>query len=147
MSARVLIVAGLPGSGKTPYLGRLRAEGWEIFDDFKADAHNDSPLFKSARRYDELIEALRNGRKCVVSDLAFCRTTDRQDAEKVLRAEGGDLVLDWQFFAKDPEQCANNIRRAASSRPPEPRLAKLKEFSSLYSAPTGAALMPILRDQ
>lgn len=43
---KVVIVVGLPGCGKSYHLKKLEANGFERFDDFKAEATNDSPQFK-----------------------------------------------------------------------------------------------------
>ena len=48
------------------------------------------------------------------------------------RHEVPGVVLRWAVFDNDFEQCAENIRQG--SRHPEARLAKLGEFSQLYSA-------------
>jgi predicted ATPase len=45
MSAEIILIAGLPGSGKTMYMKALQQEGWSIFDDFKANAYNESSVF------------------------------------------------------------------------------------------------------
>jgi predicted ATPase len=42
---RIILVGGLPGSGKTPLLEQLRREGWEQFDDFQTEAYDNSPRF------------------------------------------------------------------------------------------------------
>ena len=35
MSAEIILIAGLPGSGKTTYINAREQEGWSIFDDFQ----------------------------------------------------------------------------------------------------------------
>lgn len=143
MSPGVLLVAGLPGSGKTPYLEWLQDQGWEVFDDFKANARDDSPRFRDAPRYDVLVRTLREGHRCAVADLAFCRQADRDEADHVLRQEVPHLVIEWQFFEDNPPQCAENIQEG--SRPAASRLAKLEEFSKVYSAPSDTTFLPVRR--
>lgn len=145
VTPRVILLGGLPGSGKTPYLEQLRTQGWEIFDDFQANAHENSPRFQQARRCEELVQALRTGRACVVSDMRVLCPDYRQQAQRFLEEKVGTVALEWQFFEKDTEQCEQNIRCASGLRPPEPRLAKLKEFSRKYSVPANAVQMPVWR--
>lgn len=140
----VLLIAGLPGSGKTPRLTQLQSEGWTTFDDYQANAHNNSPHFRAGRRYGELVQALREGKKCAVADMKLCRPEDRAEASDNLLEDVADLEIRWEFFANDPQQCADNICRNA--RPRQPRLAKLAEFASQYSPPPGATFLPITRD-
>lgn len=140
----VLFVAGLPGSGKTPYLMRLQADGWVTFDDYQANARDNSPRFRAGRRYRELVQALRDGKKCVVADMKFCRPEDRREARNNLEEDVPGLCVRCEFFENDPKQCAENIHR--SERSPGPRLAKLAEFAPEYSPPRGATFLPIMRD-
>jgi predicted kinase len=144
VSPRIVLVAGLAGSGKTPYLARLGAEGWIAFDDFKANSRMNLPHLRNAPRYDELIQALRDGRNCVIADMGFCRSRDRHEAESILRKDVPSVTIEWQFFENDPQQCAENIR--CGTRPAQPRLAKVEEFTALYSIPPGAAMLPVWRD-
>ena len=147
MTPKIVIVGGLPGSGKTPYLKQLSSEGWEVFDDFQANARDNSPEFRNARHYARLILALRAGRRCVVSDIRFVCPGDRQEAERVLRDELPNVAIDWRFFEPDREQCEDNILRAsASGRRSKARLAKLEEFSQKYSVPSDAVQMPVWRE-
>jgi hypothetical protein len=141
----VLFIAGLPGSGKTPRLMQLQTDGWEIFDDYQGNAHNNSPHFRAGRRYDELVESLRAGKKCAVADMKFCRPLDREEARANLQEDVPGLVFRWEFFENDPQQCAENIRRG--DRPTEPRLAKLAEFSPQYLPPSGTSFLPIKRSE
>ena len=52
MSVEIILIAGLPGSGKTTYMEARQREGWSIFDDFKANAFNDSSVFWHSRNYE-----------------------------------------------------------------------------------------------
>ncbi len=140
-----LFVAGLPGSGKTPRLARLQTEGWAIFDDYQANAHGNSPAFRAGRRYGELVQALRDGKRCAVADMKFCLAQDRAQARNNLEEDVPGIELRWEFFENAPEQCAENIRRG--TRPPGPRLKKLAEFAPQYSAPHGTSFLPITRDE
>lgn len=144
MCPRILLVAGLAGSGKTPYLTRLGAEGWVVFDDFKANSRMNSSHLRNARRCEELIQALRDGRNCVVADMGFCRSRDRDEAESILLQEVPTVTIEWQFFKNDPQQCAKNIR--TGTRTAQPRLAKVEEFTALYSIPSGATILPVWRN-
>jgi hypothetical protein len=145
--SNVILIGGLPGSGKTHYLKALEVEGWEIFDDFQANADDNSPSFRMARRYVQLVQALRYGRRCAVSDMRFLVPGYRSEAENALLTEVDTVAIEWRFFENDPQQCALNIRRAAGARPPEPRLAKMREFSKKYSAPAEALRIPVWREK
>ena len=143
--AEARFIVGLPGSGKTPYLRRLQTEGWVIFDDYQANADGNSPRFRAGRLYDELVKALRDGKRCAVADMKFCRPQDREEASNNLEEDVPGLELRWEFFENDPQRCAENIRQG--TRPPEPRLAKLEEFARQYAAPDGTTFLPITRDE
>lgn len=145
LGPEVLIIVCLPGSGKTPRLRRLQMEGWEVFDDYQAKAHNDSPRFRDGRRYGELLQALRDGKKCALADMAFCRPEYREEAKGNLEKEISGTAITWEYLENNPQQCAENIRRG--DRLQEPRLEKLVEFARQYSAPSGTIFLPIIRDE
>lgn len=50
VKSEVLLLAGLPGCGKTTYVNDLRREGWCGFDDFKSVLSTIPPI--STRRPD-----------------------------------------------------------------------------------------------
>jgi hypothetical protein len=131
------MVAGLPGCGKTTYLDELRREGWLAFDDFKAGAIDDSSAFDRSRQFEALLAGLRDGRRCVVADIDFCKQESRVEAESVLRAAVPGLEIRWCFFAHDARTCEKNIqRRNRDSLEADTR--ELRKYSSVYSIPTGA---------
>jgi hypothetical protein len=141
--SELLFVVGLPGSGKSPRLKQLEAQGWHIYDDYKASAYADDPHFCAARRYPELIENLQKGCKCVVADIAFCRTQDREQAVRILHSAFPDLTPQWEFFENNEKQCLINLQ--GSNGPSSPRIAKLNEIAPQYRPPVGENIVPVWR--
>ena len=79
----VILLAGLPGCGKTTHLCQMCRDGWLAFDDFKADAIDGSSDFSKSRKFRALIVALNDGLRCVLADIDFCKTESREEAERV----------------------------------------------------------------
>lgn len=144
MLAEIILIAGLPGSGKTEYMKGRQQEGWSIIDDFKANAFSDSSVFCHSRNYEALIMALREGHKYLVADIDFCKANSRHEAEAVLRTQIPELTLSWLFFENDFHACQANIRRRAS-RSIEDNLRALHQYSALYQIPNGAQVIPVSR--
>lgn len=144
MTNSILLVAGLPGCGKTTYLHRLQEDGWLTFDDFKAEAINDSSEFRMSRHFAVLLARLRDEVRCVVADIDFCKTESRAEAECVLRAEIPGVGIGWCYFSDEQRVCeANIIRRNRSSLQAD--LAKLREYSCYYRIPRGEDARPCYR--
>ena len=142
MSGQILLVAGLPGSGKTTLLSGLEKEGWLIFDDFKAGAFFDSPQFRNARRYSDLLKSLKAGGNCVVADVDFCNSAPRAEAESVILTEVPDVALNWLFFAPDINACLVNIERR--NRPSKAAdIEALYRYARLYVVPQGATIKSV----
>lgn len=144
MSTEIILIAGLPGSGKTTYMEAQHQEGWSIFDDFKANAYDDSSVFWHSRNYEALLTALCEGQKCVVADIDFCKASSRREAEAALRTRIPDLAISWRFFENDFHACQANIMRRAS-RSIEDNLRALHEYRAVYQIPIGAQVIPIWR--
>jgi len=144
-SAYLILVGGLPGSGKSKYLERLEAEGWKVFDDFQKRAINNLATFRMSRHYSELVQALREGRPSVVADVRLVTAEYRNDAERTLHADLSDLVIDLRLFELDEAQCAANIKNSPDPRDAPNRLRILGEFAPQHSMPQGAARLPVWR--
>jgi hypothetical protein len=138
----VLMLVGLPGCGKTTHLDELRRDGWSIFDDFKAGAIDNSPAFHKSRHFEALLAGLRDGLRCVVADIDFCKIESRAEAEKVLRAAAPGVAIRWCFFAHDERACEENIKRRNRDSL-EADLRELRKYSCVYSIPKGSDVRPV----
>jgi predicted kinase len=146
MSERVVLLAGLPGCGKTTYLCEMFRNGWLVFDDFKSNAFDHSPEFRKSRKFRALTTAVRDGLKCALADIDFCREESRAEAERVLATEAPDVVLCWYFFAKEIQACEENIRRR--NRPSlQADIEMLRKYSVLYQIPPEANVLPVCTRQ
>jgi hypothetical protein len=144
MNEDVILLAGLPGCGKTTYLCQMFREGWLVFDDFKAMAFNDCSKFRNSRKFRALTRALRDGLKCAVADIDFCSTESREEAERELLVEVPGVRHGWIFFANDPAACEMNIRRRNRSCF-EGELDYVRRHSASYDIPQNAVVFPIGR--
>jgi hypothetical protein len=142
MRNEVILLAGLPGCGKTTRLCRMLEVGWLVFDDFKFNAFDHSSAFRKSRKFSSLIGAISDGVRCAIADIDFCKSESRDEAESALRAEITGLSLEWLFFANDWTACEVNIRLRNRSGYQE-ELQKLRELSPSYKIPSGATVIPV----
>ena len=142
---QLILLGGLPGSGKTHYARQLEERGWVFYDDFQNRAPADSTLFGESRHYMELLSHLRSGRKCIVSDIRVIHDEYRRSATAALRTDIGSPASELHLFVNDREQCARNVRNAKDGRSVEPRLKAIELWSRHYSAPPSAVIHPVWR--
>jgi hypothetical protein len=140
MDGNVVLIAGLPGCGKTTLLHRMCQEGWWVFDDWKAGAPD--LLFRNSPKLRDLIGALRDGRRCAVADIDFCDTNARNEAEGMLREEISGLDVRWEFFANDRSACEANAR-ARNRSCLQRELNLIVKYSHSYNIPEGAVVHPV----
>jgi len=142
---QLVFLGGLPGSGKTYYAKQLEQQGWVFYDDYQSRAAGDSPRFHDSRHYAELVFNLRSGQRCIVSDIRVVHDEYRRGAEAALRKDLRNVPTELHLFMNDPEQCAENIRKAGDDRRMKPRLEAIEFWSKHYSAPRGAVLHAVWR--
>jgi predicted kinase len=139
----ILVLVGLPGSGKTTLSEKLEAEGWLVFDDYKANAIDDCSHFRKSKHFESLLVSLHAGRNCVVADVDFCKAEARTEAEQVLRDEVPDMEVRWIYFSNDIASCEANIRHQ-KGRNFEDRLTAIHRYSSQYTIPSGAEVRSVV---
>ena len=127
-SQKVLLLVGLPGSGKSHEARSLRAEGWYVVDD-------PDPL--TGR--DDIAAALAAGQNVVIADTHLCRPSNRRKAEAYF-CQYPEVELLWTFFENDVDACRRNIAYRADGRRVEPTL---RRYSQVYSIPVGITPKPV----
>ena len=143
--ARLFVVVGLPGSGKTSRLGELVAEHRAVAaDDFHKLSLDNRPDVPYSRHYPRIIHALRAGRPCVVADVSFCDPDRLAELVRVVRAMVPDVEVVTEYFANDPPQCLANVTRRDSPERAE-ELAAIAALAPTYHVPPGAAVRPVYR--
>jgi adenylate kinase family enzyme len=142
----IIFVTGLPGAGKTRYVQELAENlGAELFDDFKANAIDDNPSFNFGRYFSNLIDALRSGKTCIVSDIDFCRSESRAEAEVYIALMAPETSIEWRFFEKDLERCRRNIEQRAQieRRDIHKEHSNIEYYAQLYRIPPGGRLIKV----
>ncbi|MGD0629252.1 MAG: hypothetical protein ABR987_07860 [Terracidiphilus sp.] len=137
----VLILAGLPGCGKTTLIDSLKAKGWSTFDDYKAGALDNCSAFHKSQHFQSLIANLKCGHNCAISDIDFCHAGARAEAIRVLQDEIPGLRVDWVFFSRDERACEANVRvRNRDSLQSD--LKALRHYAKVYIIPNGVQERP-----
>lgn len=142
---QLVLLGGLPGSGKTYSARYLEQQGWVFYDDFQCRAEGDSALFRASRHHAELVFHLRRRQRCIVSDIRIIYEEYRRDAEAVLRYDVGNVPTELHLFENAPKQCAQNVKNANDGRRVEARLEAIKFWSKRYSAPRDAVMHSVWR--
>jgi len=145
MDKQVVLLAGLPGSGKTAYLCQMFRLGWLAFDDFKAQAFEDCSRFDSSLKFLPLIVAVRAGLRCVLADVDFCKTESREEAVGLLAATIPGVHTSWLFFENEPTACEANVR-IRNNPSIERELQLIRDYSACYRIPQGADVLPVVRN-
>ena len=135
---------GLPGSGKSYYLKRLRNDGtvrW-ICEDFHADAYRDSEHVVDSRHFALLVENLQHGLVCGVADIAFCNPVRLQEFLNEIRTRVPKAEIKFHCFKNDKTRCVENVEhRARASVESEKGL--IEKFSPIYTIPEGAKILDV----
>lgn len=146
----VMIVVGLPGSGKTSFLKDTFGERYSTncFDDFHSEACRDNSAFEYSRCFGALMQRMQAGEKCAISDVAFCEAERLKAAkvglEKIAHNFGLQLEIEEVNFANDPNACRHNVIHRFGSEGVQNYIEELRmidRFSNVYKCRDGS--MPV----
>lgn len=95
--------------------------------------------------WDAAVLCLQSDQDCIMADPGFC--IDR--VKKKLLAQIADVtdkaVIDFIYFANEPEICANNVSVRADGRAVSKRFTR--DLSIWYTVPDGVITIPCYKDK
>ena len=115
---KIILIVGLPGSGKTT-LGKNLAQSGILIDDI------------SKFGLDRLIVSLNEFSTIVVTDCFLCLEKEREKAISFFKSKNIESI-DWIFFENNPDKCLKNIQYRNDGRKVEGLIHML---SRLYTIP------------
>lgn len=134
----LVVIVGLPGSGKTNaaqnYSDFL---DYIVFDDVGNDEYMMNKLYSYLTYWKDLDNDWRSG--VVVTDTFLCEPKNRSSFQKKLNEYG--LRPTWLFFENDPEQCIKNVQNRNDGR--KISASYIRELSKKYVIPAGASVVPV----
>jgi predicted kinase len=143
MTGKVTIIVGLPGSGKSHLIRKLRKRATgECVEDFMAFSYDDSRRFTDSKHYPKLIRDLRKGRHSIIADIFFCDTALRDEAERVIQRDSPKSEIEWIYFENDPKTCRKNaVRRNRVIVDHD--LVMIGRLATKYFFPEGISPIPV----
>lgn len=145
--SKLIVVIGLPGSGKSCYLKKLRDDGefgW-ICEDFHAGAQLNSREVEASQYLVQLLAHLKAGDVCAVADIAFCCPDRRQKFVDEIIARAPDVEMEFRCFENDKASCIKNVERRARASLPEEK-ANIEKFSAVYEYPRGTTILSVYQE-
>lgn len=144
--AKLILISGLPGSGKTYYLDNLIASGAvrkdRCYDDFHAGAHNDSPTVELSRWFIPLVSNLQAGNDCIVSDIEFCLKSRRDNLIEAIRIRVPSTKLEIRCFENKPDICRTRVL-ARSRESTGEETENIGRLSRDYDIPKDAIVLKV----
>lgn len=133
--AKVTFILGLAGSGKTHLVKQITATtGAKAFDGV---VHN--------KLLPTIIQRLRDGKDCIVEEIAYCYAPNRDRMETELRSQVPDVKIEWICFENDLENANWNVTHRTNKRDVAGHLAINRDWHRVYTCPDGAKMIAITR--
>lgn len=154
--AKLTVVCGLPGSGKSRLLGSMRLENPAlavVAEDYMLKSKDNRTEMNFSRYFDALVHALRGGSDCVIADIEFVKAVKRSELQRVVSGalQGTSVFWHWLAYERDPVQCVVNICRDVDlndrvqlKRAAE-RIEKVGKLLPEFSIQVGAEVRPVWR--
>lgn len=138
MKKEIIIIVGLPGSGKSHLIKDRfsEKERFVVFDDVQGGAVLDCPNFCFSRHYPRIVtEMILDHKSIVISDIGFCRRTSFLEVKSILTWWISEFKLNYEIhailFENNPETCKSNIERLNGNNNAS-RLRMINKFTIEY---------------
>jgi hypothetical protein len=134
---KLIVVIGLPGSGKTHYLRTLKAEKIiaGFYDDYQRGSYGKDMDPHLSKHYGPLLSKLKQGHTMAVADIAYCH---QQHLDAFLRSVLKvlpDTKVELHYFENNPTKALANIKKRARPNFVDKEIAYVKDNSPLYIIP------------
>jgi hypothetical protein len=140
------IVIGLLGSGKSYYLKNLIKKGNAdhtcVYDDYYANAYNNSSLTKDSKYFKALIDNLKGERNCVAVDIAFCIEERLTEFSRTIMEIVNIVTIIKVYFDNNPYSCKENVKYD-SDKSVEDRLEKIDELTNACNIPAAVSTIKV----
>jgi hypothetical protein len=131
----LVVVCGLPGSGREEHLTGVQRGGGRVFDRYHEAAINHDPHPMSSRYAGAVLRELESGGVVTISDVAFCSAPVQDALLAEFRQRVPGLLIQTISFANDPAQCRLNVAARAAREPGHDvgfELRQIDQFSPGY---------------
>lgn len=113
-SLEIILLIGLPGSGKTTMINKLQGESGEgciVYDDWMMWTSNkDKSEFTADVHYNELVENLNNFKDIIISCIKFCDHKFLTKTEYYLQSQFPNLEIKRIYFENSLKNSISNIK-------------------------------------
>ncbi len=108
---KLILVIGLPGSGKSHYLRQLKEDEQidEYYDDYQKDAFGESPNPYLSKNYGELLARLINEETVAIADIQYCEQDKLDAVLESIKHVLPNIEYDLRYFENNPEKAIANI--------------------------------------
>jgi hypothetical protein len=145
---KLIIVVGLPGSGKSHLLRQMVSRGEVAPECVRHDYHDQSKNgthdVDQSRFFEVAVASLKAGKTFAIADIWFCKPGHVERTSIVLRSNVPGLQVDVRYFENAPEACLANVLREGGSNVMA-RVQRIGELTRTYAPPAGVALERVYR--
>lgn len=129
--AKITLLVGLPGSGKSTLGNILAKESDSYFLDDISNQTSDINLF-----FADFFQTHQNIQHLIVSDVYFCYEKTLKKAQDILNNHFPNAIIDVIYFENSYQKCLNNINYRISLGDDRKVLEFLFHTSKIYNIPS-----------